>query len=78
MGETLAISLAGAAVGLGLGAVGSELVVRALAAAKFVAPYISLWVLARGLLVGLALGVIGTMFCVWQVMRVPLLKAINR
>ena len=78
LGETLAISLAGAAVGLGLGAVGSELVVRALAAAKFVAPYISLWVLARGLLVGLALGVIGTMFCVWQVMRVPLLKAINR
>ncbi|MGZ6652466.1 MAG: hypothetical protein ACXVHB_34255, partial [Solirubrobacteraceae bacterium] len=77
-GETLAISLAGAAVGLGLGAVGSELVVRALAAAKFVAPYISLWVLARGLLVGFALGVIGAMFCVWQVMRVPLLKAINR
>ena len=78
LGETLVVSLAGAAVGLGLGALGSELVVRALAAARFVAPDISLWVLARGLLVGFALGVIGAMFCVWQVMRVPLLNAINR
>ena len=78
LGETLVVSLAGAAVGLGLGALGSELVVRALAAARFVAPDISLWVLARGLLVGFALGVIGAMFCVWQVIRVPLLNAINR
>jgi ABC-type antimicrobial peptide transport system permease subunit len=74
----MAISLTGATVGLGLGAVGSELVVHALSAATFVSPYVSLWVLARGLLVGFALGVIGAMFCVWQVMRVPLQGAISR
>jgi putative ABC transport system permease protein len=78
LGESLALSLAGAVIGLGLGALASELVVHALAAATFVTPSISPWVLARGLLVGLALGVMGAMFCVWQVMRVPLLGALNR
>jgi len=78
LGETMAVSLAGAAVGLGLGALGSKLVVHALSAATFVSPYVSLWVLARGILIGFALGVIGALFCVWQVMRVPLLRAISR
>ena len=78
LGETMAVSLAGTAVGLGLGALGSELVVHALAAATFVSPDVSLWVLARGLLVGFTLGVTGALFCVWQVMRVPLLSAISR
>lgn len=77
-GEMFVISLVGAAAGLGLGALSSELVVRAFAAATFVAPSIGLWVLARGLLVGFALGFVGAMFCLWQVMRVPLLRAISR
>jgi putative ABC transport system permease protein len=78
LGETMAVSLAGAAVGLGLGALGSELVVHALAAGTFVSPHVSLWVLGRGMLVGFTLGVVGALFCLWQVMRVPLLRAINR
>jgi putative ABC transport system permease protein len=78
LGETMAVSLAGALIGLALGALASQLVVRALAAATFVTPEVNLWVLARGLLVGFALGVIGALFCVSQVMRVPLLRAINR
>jgi len=78
LGETMAISLVGAAAGLGLGVLVSSLVVRALAAGTFVSPYVSPWVLARGMLVGCALGMIGALFCVWQVMRVPLLRAINR
>ena len=55
----------------------SNIVVRALAAGAFVSPAITAWVLARGLLVGLALGVIGALFSVWRVMRVPPLKAIS-
>jgi len=78
LGETMAVSLAGAVVGLGLGALTSELVVRALAAAVFVSPDVTLWVLARGLLVGFALGVVGALSCVWQVMRMPLLRALQR
>ena len=77
IGEAIAVSLAGAVVGLGLGALASEFVVRALAAATFVSPVISPWVLARGLLVGCALGVIGAAVSVWRVMRLPPLKAIN-
>ena len=78
LGEAMAISLLGAVAGLVLGTLASGLVVRALAAATFVSPSVSLWVLARGMLVGFALGVLGALFCVWQVMRVPLLRAINR
>jgi putative ABC transport system permease protein len=78
LGETMTISLIGAAAGLALGALASGLVVRALGAATFVSPYVSLWVLARGMLVGFGLGVLGALFCVCQVMRVPLLRAINR
>jgi putative ABC transport system permease protein len=78
LGETMTISLIGGAAGLGLGALTSGLVVRALGAATFVSPDVSLWVLARGMLVGFGLGVLGALFCVWQVMRVPLLGAINR
>ena len=78
VGETMATSLVGATVGLALGALGADLVVNALSAAAFVTPDVSLWVLARGLLVGFALGVVGALFCVWQVVRVPPLKAMNR
>ncbi len=78
LGETMAISLAGALVGLGLGVLASGLVVHALSAATFVSPYISPWVLARGMLVGFALGVLGALFCAWQVLRVPLVRALNR
>lgn len=77
LAEAIAVSLVGALVGLGLGALASELVVRALAAATFVAPDVTPWVLARGLLVGFALGVIGALVSVWRVMRVPPLKAIS-
>ena len=78
LGETVTISLAGAALGLAAGALVSQLLVHALAAASFVTPAITLWVAARGLLVGFALGVLGAVFAVWQVMRVPTLKALQR
>ena len=77
LGEAITVSAGGAIVGLGLGVLASDIVVRALAAGAFVSPDITVWVLARGLLVGLALGVIGTLFSFWRVMRVPPLEAIG-
>ena len=47
LGEAMAVSLVGAVVGLGLGVLASELVVRALTAAAFVSPEVSVWVLAQ-------------------------------
>jgi putative ABC transport system permease protein len=78
LGESVAVSLAGAGVGLAVGALASELLVHALAAAAFVSPTVTLWVLGRGLLVGFALGLLGALFSLWQVMRVPTLKALQR
>jgi hypothetical protein len=35
-------------------------------------------VVGRGLLAGFVLGVLGALFALWQVMRVPTLKALQR
>jgi putative ABC transport system permease protein len=78
LGESMALSLAGVAVGLGLGVAAAELVVSALEIGVFVSPSITAWVLVRGLLVGLALGALGALFATWRVMRMPLLEALGR
>ena len=43
----------------------------------FVSPEITAWVLVRGFLVGIALGVLGALFASWRVMRMPLLEALG-
>jgi len=78
LGETIAISLTGAAIGLALGALASVLLVAALTASTFVTPAITVWVLARGVLVGFALGVLGALFALWGVLRTPTLRALER
>jgi putative ABC transport system permease protein len=78
LGETVVISLTGAGVGLGIGVLASLALVQALTASTFVSPAITLWVLGRGLLVGFALGVIGALFSMWQILRTPTLKALQR
>jgi putative ABC transport system permease protein len=78
LGETVAISLTGAVIGLGLGALASVLLVHALAAATFVSPAITLLVLGRGLLVGIALGVLGALVSLWRIMRTETLQALER
>jgi putative ABC transport system permease protein len=78
LAETAVVSLGGAAVGLGIGALASELLVQALTASTFVAPEITLWVLARGLIVGFALGVLGALVALWRILRTPPLRALQR
>jgi putative ABC transport system permease protein len=78
VGEGLVVSAVGTAAGLALGALAGEGLVRALAAATFVSPNLTAWVLVRGLLVGVGLGVIGALAAIAQVVRVPPLKALGR
>ena len=78
LGESMALSLVGVAAGLGLGVAAAELVVHGLELGVFVSPSITVWVLVRGLLVGVALGVLGALFASWRVMRMPLLEALGR
>ena len=78
LGESVVVGLGGALVGLGLGALASELLVKALTASTFVTPAITPWVLGRGLLVGFALCVLGSLFALWRILRTPTLKALQR
>jgi putative ABC transport system permease protein len=78
LGESVAVSLAGTGVGIAVGALASELLVHALAAAAFVSPAVTPSVIGRGVLVGVALGVLGALFSLWQVLRVPTFKALQR
>jgi putative ABC transport system permease protein len=78
LGESLATSAIGAAAGVGLGVAAAEAVVHGLDLAVFVVPRVTAWVLVRGLLVGLALGVLGALFAAWRVLRMPLLESLGR
>lgn len=69
LGEGLAVSLIGAAIGLVLGTAGSALLVKALAVSAYVTPDITGWGLGRGLIVGIAIGIFGGLYPAWRVTR---------
>jgi putative ABC transport system permease protein len=77
-GEGVGVSLLGAGLGLALGIALSELIVRALSASAFVAPEITAWGLGRGLLVGVAIGVVGGLYPAWRVSRLRPAEALTR
>ena len=58
-GEGVAVSVLGAAAGLLLGVIGARLLVDALGVSAYVSPSVTAWGLGRGLLVGVAIGVLG-------------------
>jgi putative ABC transport system permease protein len=76
-GEGVAVSLIGAAAGLLLGVIGGGLLTRALGVSAYVSPSITAWGLGRGLLVGVAIGVLGGIYPAWRVTRMKPLKALS-
>jgi putative ABC transport system permease protein len=76
LGEGLGVSLIGALLGLGLGVLASQFVVSALAASTLVPPVITAWGLARALIVGIAIGVLGGIYPAWRVTRIPLAETL--
>lgn len=77
LGEGVAVSLLGAAFGLLLGVVGGDLLVRALGVSTYISPSFTAWALGRGLLVGVAIGVLGGIYPAWRVTRMQPLKALS-
>src|SRR5271165_3212334 len=77
LGEGVAVSVLGAAVGLLLGVIGGNLLVRALGVSSYVAPSVTAWALGRGLLVGVAIGVLGGIYPAWRVTRMTPLRALS-
>ena len=59
LGEGIGVSLLGAAAGLVLGVIGGGLLVRLLGVSTYISPSVTAWGLGRGLLVGVAIGVLG-------------------
>jgi putative ABC transport system permease protein len=77
LGEGVAVSVFGAAGGLLLGVIGGDLLVKALGVSGYVSPSVTAWGLGRGLLVGVAIGVLGGIYPAWRVTRMTPLKALS-
>jgi len=71
LGEAIAVSLIGSAIGVLLGVLAAALLPGALGLSSFVSPYLGPWVLGRGALIGVAIGIVGALYPVWRVTRIP-------
>ena len=69
MAEAVIVSVAGACLGLLLGVAASEALVRALGLLDFVEPHVTAWALGRGVLVGVAIGLLGGLYPTWRAAR---------
>jgi putative ABC transport system permease protein len=78
VGEGIGVSLLGAAMGLLLGVLGSQLLVDAMGVGAYVSPSITAWVLGRGLLVGIIIGVLGGIYPAIRVTKMPPLEGLSR
>ncbi len=76
-GEGVAVSVLGASVGLLVGVVGAGLLIDALGVSTYVSPSVTAWGLGRGLLVGVAIGVLGGIYPAWRVTHMTPLKALS-
>ena len=76
LGEGVAVSFAGAGVGLLFGDIGAGLLIKALGVSSYVTPAVTAWALGRGLLVGVAIGVLGGIYPAWRVTRMTPLRAL--
>jgi putative ABC transport system permease protein len=76
LGEGIVVSVLGAGAGLLIGVLGAGLLVHVLGVSAYVSPSVTAWGLGRGLLVGIAIGVLGGIYPAWRVARVRPLKAL--
>lgn len=74
--EGVAVSVLGAALGLFAGVIGGGLLVRALGVRSYISPSVTAWGLGRGLLVGVAIGVLGGIYPAWRVTRMTPARAL--
>ncbi len=69
LGEAVAVSVLGTALGLLLGYLASGLLPGALGLRSFISAELTAWSLGRAVLIGVTIGVIGAVFPVWRVTR---------
>ncbi|HWA53234.1 MAG TPA: ABC transporter permease [Solirubrobacterales bacterium] len=78
LGEGAGVGLLGAGIGILAGVLISRLIVGLLGAGDFVTPELTAWGLARGMLVGLAIGILGGLYPAWSVSRRPPAEMLGR
>ena len=78
LGESIALCLLGGAIGVALGVLGSDALVRALDATGFVSPVHTLGDLGSALGVGLAIGVAGALYPAWRATRLAPADGLRR
>ena len=69
--EGVAVSILGAGIGLLLGALGAGGLTDALGVSDVVQPEVTAWSMGRGLIIGIAIGVLGGLYPAWRVSRLP-------
>lgn len=69
LGEALAVSLLGTALGLLLGFIASELLPGALGLSAFITPTLTAWGVGRAALIGTVIGTVGALYPMWRVTR---------
>jgi putative ABC transport system permease protein len=76
LGEALAVSMLGTAVGVVLGLAASKLLPRALGLGDFVTPSLTAWGIGRAALIGITIGTLGSLYPIWRVTRTPAVVAL--
>lgn len=77
LGEGIVVSVIGAGAGLLLGVFGGRALVNLLGVGAYITPSVTAWVLGRGLLVGMAIGVFGGIFPAWHVTRMKPMRVLE-
>lgn len=78
VGEGAGVGMIGAGLGVLVGLLVSHLLVGVLGAGGFVSPQLTPWAIGRGLLVGVAIGVLGGLYPAWNVTRRPPARLLGR
>jgi putative ABC transport system permease protein len=78
LAEGVMVSILGAAVGLLLGVLGAGGLTDALGVSNVVSPEVTTGSMARGLAIGIAIGVVGGLYPAWRVSRLPAEELLSR
>jgi putative ABC transport system permease protein len=76
LAEGLVLGVAGAMIGVLVGIAGGSLAADALVTSELVTPHVTAWGIARGTLIGIAIGVLGGLYPAWRATRLPVAETL--
>jgi putative ABC transport system permease protein len=78
MGEAVAVSVIGTGAGVVLGIAASKLLPGALGLGAFISPVLTPWGFGRAILIGIMIGLVGSIYPAWRVTRMRSVVALAR